>query len=130
MKTKTITTYPCDKNAELNKQCAKNSSHTAGLNGGFRVHTCGTPFKETFNVVEVPYENPKFTPQSELKKLTGRAKTKARNINKSFIQLDTGTRDENDQRIYYYKFRGGIGSSVRAFQMTNLISSTQKQLTA
>jgi len=130
MKTKTVRTYPCMKNADLKKECARKSSHTAGLNGGFRVHTCGTPFEETFNVVEVPFNNPKYTSEAELKKLSGKEKTKARRINRSFIQLDTGTRDENDQRIYYYKFRGGIASSVRAFQMINLINSTQKQLTA
>lgn len=127
MNKKTVRTYPCMKNAELNRACAEASSHTAKFN--FRHHTCGEPFFETFDVVEVPFVKAKRTKREDLQKMVKADRDKAERINRTIFQaFDTGLRTKDLKRVFYYRSRQG--QNVTAFQMFRLNSTTQKQLTA
>lgn len=127
MNKKTVRTYPCMKNAELNRACAEASSHTAKDNE--RIHSCGEPFFETFDVVEVPFVKAKRTKREDLQQMVKADRDKAERINRTIFQaFDTGLRTKDSKRVFYYRSRQG--QNVTAFQMFRLNSTTQKQLTA
>ena len=114
MKTTTITTFKCVRDASLRKACAESRSHLDMFDNHNYSHTCGE-ILETFEIVEVARPKRKFITWQERKLMSPEDKSKAEDFNRAyFINEYTGTR-KNNKRVYYRKER--IGIDERHFQL-------------
>jgi len=106
MNTKTMTTSKCVRDASLRKACAESRRHLKNNDDHSFSHTCGE-LVETFEVVEIPNDVKEYTytKNKELALLSKSQKTKAKKINRMFHSLDTGERDDDGKRIFYYALR-------------------------
>ena len=120
MNTKTMTTPKCLRDDSLKKECAESRRHLRSNDDHSLAHTCGE-LVETFEVVEIPNDVREYTytKNKELKLLSRSQKSKAKKINKMFHSLDTGERDENGKRIYYYALRSEFkyNDTLRTFKL-------------
>lgn len=106
MNTRTVTTQKCVRDASLRKACAESRRHLKNNDDHSLSHTCGE-LVETFEVVEIPNDVKEYTytTNKQLKLLSKSQKSKAKKINRMFHSLDTGERDDDGKRIYYYALR-------------------------
>lgn len=120
MNIKSMTTPKCLRDASLRKACAESRRHLRTDEDHSFAHTCGE-LVETFEVVEIPNDIKEYTYTTniELRLLSKSEKSKAKKINKMFHSLDTGERDDDDKRIYYYALRSEFkyNDTLRTFKL-------------
>ncbi len=119
-----MTTHKCLRDASLRVACAESRRHLRDRDDHSFSHTCGE-LVESFEVVEIPnnVKEYKYTTRKELAPLSKSQKTTAKRINKMFHSLDTGERDENGKRIYYYALKSEFkyNDTLQTFKLIPIV---------